>query len=105
MFGISSRYEIEPFSKYIFDGTLNHCILTLLLNTLFIFIRLLTETLSVVEFLPFEPHPRVRDGVAQLYMSPIAPWEDGEFTIILPASIISPNFSIICSFCEWITAV
>ena len=37
-------------------------------------------------------------------MSPIAPWVDGEFTIILPALSVSENFCIVSLFSEWITA-
>ena len=35
IFGIFSKYPIDPASKYIFSGTLNHCILTLLFATLY----------------------------------------------------------------------
>ena len=61
--GIFSKYAIEPASKYIFSGTLNHCILTLLFATLFIFIKFTDDTFAVVEFFPNEPHPNVSDGI------------------------------------------
>ena len=50
------------------------------------------------------PHPNVNDGIFVLYMSPIAPCVDGEFTIILPTLTFSENFNIVCSSSEWITA-
>ena len=104
MFGIFSKYCIEPASKYIFSGILNHCILTLLFATLFIFIKFTDDTFAVVEFPPNEPHPSVNDGIFVLYISPIAPWVDGELTIILPAFIFSENFKIVSSFSLCITA-
>ena len=100
IFGIFSKYAIEPASKYIFCGTLNHCILTLLLATLLIFIKFTLDTFAVVEFPPNVPHPNVNDGIFVLYMSPIAPCVDGEFTIILPTLTFSENFNIVCSSSE-----
>ena len=104
MSGIFSKYWIEPASKYIFSGTLNHCIFTLLFATLFTFIRFTLDTFAVVEFPPNVPHPSVSDGILVLYISPIAPWVDGEFTIILPTLTVSANFWIVSLFSEWITA-
>ena len=63
MSGIFDKYSIDPASKYIFSGTLNHCIFTLLFATLLIFIKFTDDTLSVVEFPPKVPHPRVSDGI------------------------------------------
>ena len=39
-----------------------------------------------------------------LYISPIAPCVDGEFTIILPVFTVSENFKIVSLSSEWITA-
>src|SRR3970282_1047813 len=85
------RYCSDPLSKYIFGGILNHFILSFLITTRLIFKRVLTLTLSVVEFLPIEPQPSVSDGVFVLYISPIAPCDDGEFTISLPVRTLLAN--------------
>ena len=97
MSGIFSKYEIEPGSKNIFSGTLNHCIFTFLTATLFIFIKFTDDTFEVVEFPPNVPQPSVNDGIFVLYISPIAPCVDGEFTIILPVFTILENLFITSS--------
>jgi len=96
----SLNIRIEPASKYIFSGILNHCILTRLFATLFIFIRFTDDTFAVVEFPPNVPHPKVSDGIFVLYISPIAPCVDGEFTIILPYLYLIWKFSY-CCFIFW----
>ena len=55
-------------------------------------------------FPPNVPHPSVNDGMFVLYMSPIAPCVDGEFTIILPAFIVFENFNTVSLSSECITA-
>ena len=68
------------------------------------FIKFTLDTFAVVEFPPNVPQPSVSDGIFVLYMSPIAPWVEGEFTIILPTLTFWENFCIVSSSSEWITA-
>ncbi len=57
--------------------------------------------MSLVAFLPGEPHPRVSDG-ARFVVPPIAPWVDGVFTRIRETGLCRANCFIISSFFEWI---
>ena len=83
---------------------MNHCIFTLLLVTFLTFIKFTADTLSVVELLPIDPHPKVNDGVFTLYKSPIAPCVDGAFTKSLPVLTLFENSAITLSLFVCITA-
>ena len=61
--------------------------------------RTTADTLDVVELRPKEPQPNVRDGMLVLYISPIAPWVDGELIISRPALMRSENSCI--NFSSW----
>jgi hypothetical protein len=74
--------------------------LYLLLATRFLLSRLTAVTLAVVLFLPKEPQPRVSEGILVLYISPIAPWLEGWFTMILPVFTLSANSFIMLSSLE-----
>ena len=56
-FSIFSKYIREFFSKKIFGGNLNHCILFLRFATVFTLIKFTAETFRDTEFFPYEPQP------------------------------------------------
>ena len=60
------------------------------LPTFLIFRRWFAVTLPPTELLPYDPHPRVNEGLKALYTSPIPPNVDGEFQMLKNhAAIIS----------------
>ncbi len=65
-FSIFCRYCKEFFSKKIFGGNLNHCILFLRFATVLILIKLMADTFLETEFFPYEPQPSVKDGIISL---------------------------------------
>src|SRR5208283_155300 len=62
-------------------------------------------TLSVVLLPPPVPQPNENVGTMSLYTPPSAPIEPGEFTIMRPALITSPNFWMTASLLLNTTAV
>ncbi len=64
--GMSARYRIAFGSKYVLAGTLNHCKLLFLRPIRLMLTRLTAETLFETELWPYEPQPRVSDGMNAL---------------------------------------
>ena len=60
--GMSRRYWIALGSKYVFAGTLNHCMLLFLRPMRFTLMRFTAVTLLLTELWPYEPQPSVSDG-------------------------------------------
>lgn len=67
--------------------------------------RLRKLTLSVVMLLPWEPQPRVNEGIMTLNRPPMAPWLVGELKVTRLASTLLANSMQVSSLAEWIPAV